>query len=75
MTHATEAQKSLARRMDRCAARADIIDQEPATAKQCWFLAGLVLKAGEDGNEYFTNTSLVLTKRRASMLIDQYLKA
>ena len=66
-------QKTLASALDRCAARAETIDSDPATGKQCWFLAGLILKAGEDGNDYVTNTSLVLTKRYASGLIDTYL--
>jgi hypothetical protein len=69
-----QAQKSLAAHIDRCAARADMIDREPATSKQCWFLAGLILKAGEDGSEYIVNTSLVLTKGKASQMIDAYLK-
>jgi hypothetical protein len=51
-----------------------MIDREPATSKQCWFLAGLILKAGEDGSEYIVNTSLVLTKGKASQMIDAYLK-
>jgi len=68
-------QKTLAGFLDRAAARADMIDREPATPKQCWFLAGLILKAGEDGGEYIVNTSLVLTKRHASTLIDTYLRA
>ncbi|WP_319413957.1 hypothetical protein [uncultured Cohaesibacter sp.] len=66
------AQKSLANTLDRCAARADMVDASPATGKQCWYLAGLILKAGEDGSEYVLNTSFVLTKREASHLIDIY---
>jgi len=68
-------QKSLAGWLDRCAARADIIDQTPATQKQCWFLAGLILRAGETGSDYITNTSYVMTKGRASTLIGGYLAA
>lgn len=70
-----QSQKTLAAFLDRCAARAESIDREPATSKQCWFLAGLILKAGEDGSEIIADTSYVLTKREASALIDQYLKA
>jgi len=69
-----KSQKSLAGWLDRCAARAESVDQAPATGKQCWFLAGLILKAGEDGGKFIANTSYVLTKRRASGLIDDYLK-
>lgn len=66
-------QKIIAQTLDRCAARAHSVDAEPATSKQCWFLAGLILKAGEDGTDYSLNTSLVLTKTEASQLIDAYL--
>lgn len=68
-----QTQKNLARTLDRCADRAESIDRDPATAKQCWFLAGLILKAGEDGDEFLLDTSFVLTKRRASQMIDAYL--
>ena len=65
-------QKSLAKQLDTCAARAYSIDSDPATPKQCWFLAGLILRAGESGDDFYTNSSLVLTKRKASNLIDIY---
>lgn len=68
----TLSQKSLAGWLDRAAARADMIDRDPATSKQCWFLASLILKAGEDGYDW-TDSSRVLTKREASTLIDTYL--
>lgn len=66
-------QKLIASFLDRAADRADMIDREPATGKQCWYLAGLMAKAGEDGGEFITNTSAILTKKRASALIQQYL--
>lgn len=69
-----ESQKSLAFWLDRAAARADIVDREPATKKQCWFLAGLILKSGEDHSDWIVNTSAVLTKARASALISLYTK-
>ncbi len=53
--------KTLARFIDNAAARADIVDAEPASPKQCWFLAGLIVKAD-------------LTRRRASLMIGDYLK-
>jgi hypothetical protein len=71
---AFQSQKTLAAFLDTAAGRAESVDREPATSKQCWFLAGLMLKAGETGAEYVLNTSLILTKRNASSMIDQYLK-
>jgi hypothetical protein len=68
------ARKSLAAHLDRCAARAYSVDRTPATKKQCWFLAGLILDAGEDGAEYVTDTSIVLTSREASFQIDNLLR-
>ena len=65
-------QKSLATQLDTCAARAYSIDADPATPKQCWFLASLILRAGETGDEFYTDSGLVLTKRKASNLIDVY---
>ena len=70
------AQKEIARALDAAAARAEIIDREPATGKQCWFLAGLLLKAGLT-EEYLdcgcTNSNAVLTKRDASREIEAML--
>jgi hypothetical protein len=67
-------QKELAGFLDLCAARARVIDREPATSRQCWFLAGLIVKSGEDHSEYVLNFNCVLTKSRASRLIDSYVK-
>jgi len=68
--------KTLARFIDNAAARADIVDAEPASPKQCWFLAGLIVKADdeEQAREFVLNTSLVLTRRRASLMIGNYLE-
>ena len=63
----TTTQKSIARILDRCAGRAG---DRAATAKQCWYLAGLMLAAGEDGNDLLLDTSFPLTGREASSLID-----
>lgn len=71
-TTETLSQKSLAGWLDRAAARADMIDRDPATGKQCWYLAHLILKSGEDGYDW-VNSNTVLTKREASNLIDTYL--
>jgi hypothetical protein len=63
-------QKSIARILDRCAARAG---DRAATGKQCWYLASLMLAAGEDGNDLLLDTSYALSGREASALIDTYL--
>lgn len=68
-------QKALAKQLDVCAARAYRINKAPATGKQCWFLASLLLKASQDIDVFYTNTSLVLTKREASHQIDSLLNA
>lgn len=73
---ATEStQKEIAQALDRCAARAEYVDATPATSRQCWFLAGLILKSGDKNwdREYLLNTSKVLTKRSASRTIDFYI--
>lgn len=67
-----KSQKSLASFLDSAANRAEYIGQIPATSKQCWYLAGLMLNAGDDGAEYIVNTSKVLTKKSASQLISIY---
>lgn len=67
-----ETQKEIAMELDRAAGRACIIDREGASAKQVWFLAGLLFKAGRNAR-WVTggNTNCVLTKREASSFIDQ----
>ncbi len=69
-------QKQIAQALDRAADRAEIVDAAPATAKQVWFLAGLIAKsegAEADYNGWLLNTSAVLTKAEASSLITFYL--
>lgn len=66
----TMTQKSLAKHLDLAASRSMV----PASPKQCWFLAGLMLKAGEDGSEFVLGQVRALDKRMASDLIDRYLK-
>lgn len=68
--------KETAEWLDRAAARAEFIDRDPATRKQCWFLAGLMEQAGwnlDDIGCGITNTSAVLTKKKASGWIDTLL--
>lgn len=67
--------KTIASFLDRAAARAETVNREPATSKQCWYLAGLIQQANDDSTygEIVTNTSFVLTKREASRMIEGYL--
>lgn len=69
------AQKSIARTLDTAAARAEFVNQRPATGKQCWFLASLMVKAGDDADDWMLNQNQVLTCKLASELIDDYLAA
>tara|TARA_S200002703_G_scaffold137944_1_gene127998 strand:+ start:249 stop:470 length:222 start_codon:yes stop_codon:yes gene_type:complete len=63
-------QHQIAQILDRCAERANFIDREPATQKQCWYLAKLMLDAGDDGSELLLDTSAILTKQDASQRIE-----
>jgi hypothetical protein len=63
-------QQQIAQILDRCAERANFIDREPATPKQCWFLAKLMMDDGDDGSELLLDTSAILTKRDASRRIE-----
>lgn len=70
--------KEIARMLDRAAARSTLVEATPATSKQCWYLAGLIEKAGDTPEGLgldVTNTNAVLTARKASWWIDQYLSA
>jgi hypothetical protein len=65
-------QKSIAQELDRAASRSDF----GASGKQCWFLASLMIKAGDTPADWdigYTHTNAVLTKKKASFIIDQYL--
>jgi hypothetical protein len=66
-------QHQIAQILDRCAERANFIDREPATQKQCWYLAKLMLDAGDEGGDFSLNTSAILTKQDASQRIDALL--
>lgn len=67
-------QKLIARYLDDAATRADMIDRDMATGKQCWFLAKLMLEnASEQAMAEVQKSNFVLTKRRASQMIDGYL--
>ena len=66
-------QKEVAGIVDRAAARAWDVEAEPATGKQCWYLAGLIAKANDEAMISDLVLTTVLTKRSASKLIDAYL--
>lgn len=69
-------QKEIAVELDRAASRADLVNAAPATAKQSWYLAGLLVQLGRDaawvGCE-ITNSNAILTKKRASGYISDLL--
>lgn len=78
-TTCTPTQKDVCAALD-AAARKAAAHGEPATSKQCWFLAGLLIKA--DGAESarksawaFNDGPKGLTKREASAIIDELLAA
>lgn len=65
---------SLTDLLNAAAARADMIDGDMASGKQCWFLAKLILESASDEMmSEIMKTSFVLTKKRASNMIDGYL--
>jgi len=66
-------QKEIAQELDHSAARAGY---SAATGKQCWFLAKLLLEAGDTPTTWevgYANTNSALTKKKASFMIDEYL--
>lgn len=76
MTTTALTQKEIAKVLDNAAARATMVGGCPATGKQCWFLAGLILKDGHaetDFSAIVCDTSFVLTSKKASTMINQYL--
>lgn len=69
-------QKNLAASLDFCALRARFVSAEPATSKQCWFLAGLIIRTGDHKlpmGMWWLDSNEVLTKGRASREIETYL--
>lgn len=58
-------QKEIVKVLDRAAGKS----MSPATAKQTWFLAGLMSKLNEDADD-FTLTGRALSKEIASQLIE-----
>lgn len=71
----TMTQKEIARVLDRCAARCADVEATPASAKQIWYLAGLLVgevqRHGAQSVEPLHNAdNYVLTARRASHMID-----
>ena len=72
-TDPADLQKTIASYLDTAATRAETVGANPASPKQCWYLAKLIVDAGGDGSEYL-QSSEVMTKRKASGLIDFYLE-
>lgn len=69
-------QKSIARQLDRAAARAESANARPATGKQCWFLAGLLATLGldaDDAGHGALDSNSMLTSKAASDLIEYYI--
>lgn len=68
-----ENQKEIAKRLDNAAEIADMNELPPATSKQCWFLAKLILesKSFEILDDYILNP---LTKSEASSWIEYFLE-
>jgi len=70
-------QKSIAIALDTAASRAKGLGLAAATSKQCWFLAGLIAKAGRDASDIgcqISNSQAVLTAKQASLYINDYLR-
>jgi hypothetical protein len=64
-------QKTFSSILDTAACRAESVGLEPATSKQCWFLAKLLLADGDDGSDWVLDTSRILTKKQASTRISE----
>ena len=58
--------------LERAADRAEDLGYSPATEKQCWYLAGLMVTA-DDADDVILNTSLALTGHKASAMISGYI--
>ncbi len=67
-------QKEIASNLDMASDRACHVNATGSTGKQNWFLASLILKAGENSYTLFgSDTNAILSKREASQYIDDYL--
>jgi hypothetical protein len=52
-----------------------MIDARPASGKQCWFLANLLHKAGEDADSIgMADTNAILTSKKASTFIGDFIQ-
>jgi hypothetical protein len=80
----TTSQKDIARQLDILADRSWKRGAAPATTKQVWYLAGLLLKAQAPAEvnlvEFFTGLTILnmndcLTKSKASVLINELVSA
>ena len=69
-------QKEIAMVLDAAAGRAHLVEATPASSKQVWFLAGLLMRAGRDERDITDgNTNFILTSRKASFFIDLMLES
>ena len=67
-------QKELVTFLDTASSRAELVGLNPATSRQSWFLAGLMVKHGPDCYENFIlGSTETLTKSTASELISELL--
>ena len=64
-------QKELAGKLDTAAAKAAAEGRTPATSKQCWYLAGLLLKKGYKGLLFVDSFNQALTSITAHNYIEQ----
>jgi hypothetical protein len=70
----TKSKKEIAQVLDRAAVRASAQNQRPATAKQCWFLACLMLKSSRHEADLAEMETDALSAGDASAAIDMYLQ-
>lgn len=67
-------QKTIVQFLDRAASNADVIDKDPATSKQTWFIAKLLSDRGMGAFDVIEPSNSTLTKREASSIIDSLTK-
>lgn len=67
--------KNIVSTLDSRAMNADMAGGNPASGKQCWFLATLIEKHNDvrQYEEIILNSNFCLSKAKASKLIDMYL--
>lgn len=67
--------KTIAQCLDNAAARTEMVGGTPATPKQCWYLAGLLVGDEAWRADAYLDSNAMLSKRAASALIDELLRA